>query len=356
MHVVLVNYEYPPVGGGGGVITRSIEHGLKARGHRVDVVTTGRQTAASVTTMPRLISFPLTSLPSLVSRVRGSDIDVINGHFSVPSSLALPLVSRLTDIPLVVNVMGADVFDPTRFEAIRPALDLVNDHYVLSAADHVIAPSTDMRDRLPSTIRAKTSVVPYFVDIDRFDPGTGPDPDAPIQLLAVCRLVQRKNLKRALTAVARIRERGTPVRYTIVGDGPRRQALQAHAKALELEAAVEFVGTVSDDALTAHYRKADVFLLPSTHEAFGVVFLEALASGLPVVTSTTGGQTDIVTDDVGTTVDASSPAAIANGIERVLADRSRMADSARTRVCSTYTADQVLPQYERIYESVCRER
>lgn len=346
MHVALLNYESPPYCGGGGVFTDDLDQALTNAGLETTTITGGRE--SSEATLTELLSFPITSATDVTTAVRDG-VDVLNGHFSVPTSVALPAMKRVYDVPLVVNVMGADVFDPTRYGRLRPILDAVNNHWVLKHADAVVAPSSDLFNRLPPEIRQKTEVIPYFVDVERFTPSDTTDRDT-LRLLSVSRLVERKNLTTALLAADKLHSRGLDVEMTVAGSGSQRNSLERLASRLEVN--VDFLGYVSDEKLPELYREHDLFVLPSHHEAFGIVYLEALASGLPVVASDVGGQTDIINDAVGRTVDGDDRDAVAEAIADLWTNYGYHAENARRHVENTYVANEVADRYCDLYSRV----
>lgn len=315
------------------------------------LVTGNAESSESSNGLADLAGFPVSSFPGMWWCAGESDI--IHTHFSVPTSLAAPLISRARSKPLIVNAMGADVYDPTRFGALRPALDVINKHWVFRAADAIVVPSTDMLKRLPASVRQKAHVIPYFTDVERFAPESH-SKHSTLRLLSVSRLVKRKNLRTSLRTLSHLVSTGMDVSLTIAGDGDERWELQALAQELGVEEHVEFAGFVPDEDLPALYASHDVFVLPSYHEAFGIVFVEALASGLPVVTSDVGGQTDIVTEDVGRTAFPEADDLHAKHIREIADDYERFSRAARERAESHYSADVVLDGYATLYSEVTR--
>lgn len=173
----------------------------------------------------------------------------------------------------------------------------------------------------------------FFQDRDVADAAA----DRPLEILTVTRLsshTRRKNVDGVLRAVARLEADHQDIHYTVVGDGDDRPRLEALARELGIEARVTFAGKVELDDLLAAYRRADLFILASKAtaddvEGFGIVYIEASASGVPAMCSRAGGATDAVVDGVnGLLIDDSSPAAIAAGIERFGNERRRFAPSA----------------------------
>lgn len=287
MKVLLVNYEYPGVTencGGGGRVTELLKRGLGELGHTV-VVVTDREDGSHLT-------FPIRTYRRLQSAIRDFQPDVVNAHFSIPTGLPLARICRKRGIPLVTSIMGADLYDPTRYGRIRPVLNRVNS-YVFRRSDAIVTPSTDMGKRVPARYQCRARVIRYGIDPESWS-WQPKKLTEPIQIVTVCRLVDRKNLTTAIETVTQLQAEGYCVEYTIVGKGPLAETLEqryGHHDWLSLP------GYVAD--LQATFDQSHIFFLPSKHEAFGMVFLEALASGLPVVTSRTGGQTDIVDYAVG---------------------------------------------------------
>jgi glycosyltransferase involved in cell wall biosynthesis len=126
-----------------------------------------------------------------------------------------------------------------------------------------------------------------------------------------------------------------------VGDGVLRPRLEELTAELEIQGNVEFLGRLSDSEVNDTFRQADIFLLPSRKEGFGIVFLEAWKYGLPVICGNVDASSEVVTDGVdGLTVDPCSAEAIASAIESLLADAQRrreFASSGRAKILSMYS-------------------
>lgn len=339
LSINLVNYEFPGVTancGGGGAVTETLHDRLQARDHDSQVVT-DRDGGHYVTS-------PLRLFPQLQ---RARDSDVINAHFSVPSGLPAAHYAREHGTPLVVSVMGADIYDPSRFGLLKHPRDLAN-QYVFASADRVVAPSTDMARRVREQYGIDPKVIHYGIDPDRYR-WQPRKLQSPVQLLSVCRLVQRKNLDRAIAAASELRERGHNVNYRIVGKGPERARLRREHRGTDW---LSFPGYAEN--LSQFYAAADVFFLPSLHEAFGMVYLEALAAGLPVVGSNSGGATDILTHEVGGCPDPHDTADIRRALSAVLNDYASYQKATRGYVRRRFSASQMTDAYENLYREVRR--
>ncbi|MGY1604679.1 glycosyltransferase family 4 protein [Geodermatophilus sp. SYSU D00815] len=149
---------------------------------------------------------------------------------------------------------------------------------------------------LPSEQWGKAGLVRMGVDTRRFSPAPAADrpPGAPLRVLSVGRLVPEKGAPLLLDAVARLVAAGTPVHLTLVGGGPLHDLLAAEIRARGLDDAVELAGPRGQEELPDLYRASDAFCLPSFAEGLPVVLMEAMASGLPVVTTTIAGIPELV--------------------------------------------------------------
>jgi len=332
MRILLVNYEWPNVTtncGGGGRIAKTLATQL-AKKHDVQVITD--------TTNGHHTTFPIRKHRHINRVIDQFAPDVVHGCFSLPSSLGLPRLCRKHNVPLVTTVMGADVYDPTRYHRIRPLMDHLNS-YIFKHSNAVVAPSTDMAARVRRKHGMTPSVVHYGIETGGCEWRKKRVADCP-NVLTVSRLVARKNLD----VVARAATQMDGAAYRSVGKGPLMESLQ------QLESAnTEFVGYADD--LTPFWEWGDVFVLPSEHEAFGIVFLEALAHGLPVVTSNQGGQTDIIDESVGVCV-SPTVSSVADGIRTVLEDYERYQSATESYVQSKFSSTVMAEEYEEVYQSV----
>jgi phosphatidylinositol alpha-1,6-mannosyltransferase len=200
------------------------------------------------------------------------------------------------------------------------------------------------------------------VDTERFRPSIeGSDVlrrrlagDAMLVCLSVGRLQRRKGHDLVLQAIAGLGSRREELRYVIVGDGEERARLEAMTHQLGLDAVVRFQGSVASDELPLYYAASDLFLLPNRVEArdfegFGIVFLEAAASGVPVIAGRTGGVPEAVLDGhSGLLVSGEDAAELRHAMTILLENRDRraaMGHCGRERVLREFTwqraADQV---------------
>jgi glycosyltransferase involved in cell wall biosynthesis len=230
---------------------------------------------------------------------------------------------------------------------------------VLGAADRIIATSPRYIETSPwlRPVREKCVVVPLGVDVIRFTPSNQSHTGL-LTLLFVGRLRYYKGLDTLLQALSRV----PGVRLTIVGKGPMREKWESLSQALGLGERVVFVGEVDDADLPGWYRRADLFVLPANAraEAFGMVLLEARASGLPCITTEVGtGTSWIVQDGVtGFVVPPMDPPALAEAIQRMQDAplRRQMGAVSYERVRKLFTQQQMIAQVMEVYEDTLYNR
>lgn len=184
---------------------------------------------------------------------------------------------------------------------------------------------------------ARIAIVPELIDLADWRArlaAAAPPPAHPPTVLTVARMYPRKRLEDLLTAAAQVRERVRGVRFRIVGEGPESARLRALHTRLGLGDTVTFLGDVSAAALAVEYVGADCFCLPSAQEGFGIVFLEAMTAGLPIVACRAAAVPEVVTDgETGVLVEPRSPEALAWALAAMLSDpaRARALGMAGTR-------------------------
>jgi glycogen synthase len=197
------------------------------------------------------------------------------------------------------------------------------------------------------------NVVPNGVDLVRFS-AAGPVP-ASGTILLVGRLAAQKGVDVALRALAAVLGRCPEARLVVAGDGDQALYLRRTARYLGIASHVEFAGWQTGDALVALYQQANVVVVPSRYEPFGLVALEAMACGRPVVASQVGGLAEVVVDsETGYLVPPGDDLRLAQRIVRLLLDdgtATRLGRAARQRA-ESYSWDLIAARTERIYGQI----
>jgi glycosyltransferase involved in cell wall biosynthesis len=208
-----------------------------------------------------------------------------------------------------------------------------------------------------------TWLLPKGIDTERFRPGvfvrelrTQLAPAGEKIVLTVCRLDPRKNLSTLIRAAALVRDRNkVNCRFVLVGDGVERAMLEQEVRALGLQDQFVFIGAVPNNSplLPEYYNAADLFALPTLYEGFGWVFQEAMACGLPILTTNAGSNPEVV-GGVGVMVPIKSPERLADEIESLLLDPKRMTEMRGRGLdrIKQFEWGSLLPKYEEFFSSV----
>jgi len=322
MRILAINYEYPPIGGGGGFVTRDILEQTVQYGHSVSIVTSYfkglqkhefvngveifrvpvlfRNEIEVASSLSMLSYFPASVLHALLN-FNGHKYDIINTHFAVPSGPTGYLLSRLFGLPNVLTIHGGDIFDPSKSLSPHKIPVLRNVvQFIINYADRVVAQSNDTRTNACRYYRVKRpiDIIPLGIKKPLFKRKTRSDFGLDSEEIVFCtigRLVKRKNLDDALEALSRIKD---SLRFTflIIGDGPERPHLETLVRRFGLDGSVRLVGNVSDEVKFQLLDLSDCYLSTALHEGFGLVFLEAMECGLPVICYNRGGQNDFLLD------------------------------------------------------------
>ena len=262
----------------------------------------------------------------------------------------------------IVSIKG-ELAEEARFERGLARIRLTAESFLERAnartADGVVATSEHSRSRIRDDYGVpieRIAVVPEPIDLARWDRaladadaparGAGSSPSRP-SILCVAHLYPRKDVATLLEAFARMPP-GAALR--IVGTGPERERLDDRVRALGLSGRVELLGHVSFARLAEEYRRADIFCLPSRQEGFGIVFLEAMAAGLPIVAARGTAVPELVVDGVcGDLVAPGDPDALAAALGRLVSDEARrraLGEAGRRRVAA-YDAPAVAGRFLR---------
>jgi glycosyltransferase involved in cell wall biosynthesis len=389
VRILLLNYEFPPVGGGGGVATLALARQW-ARDHEVDCVTSrvGRLPVREVVEgirvfrvpvmgragmdaapMLSLLCYPVSGLIAAQRLTRRRRYDVINSHFAVPTGPLGMALSAAWRIPHVVSIHGGDIYDPSkRFSPHRWWLLRRAVRSVLKMADAVVAQSTDTAARAAEFCgddlgpAMKVIPLPFDPPVALLDAaarqqaraGLGLEQDA-FYLVSVGRLVRRKAYDRLILALEHLPD---SVRLVIVGGGPLANELRSLAAAHGLAERVRLAGRISERDKYRYLKASDLYVLSSWHEGFGIVLQEAMAAGLPIVSTSHGGQTDVLKAGVNALlVENNEPQILARAVRELLQDeaaRNAMAE-ANSQEVARFASEAIAGLYLDVFrEAVSR--
>jgi len=323
MKVLLINYEFPPLGSGAANATRHVAREMLRRRHAVTVLTSGfrglppHETLDGVEVrrirVPRrrpdrcppgeLLAFALAAIAAALRLAAERRPDVCLAFFGFPCGPAAWALKRLRGVPYCVSLRNADVPRPAVQENRLlqvPLRWLVR--RIWREADVVTAVSEGLAEAASHLAPGLTCrVVPNGVDTSLFSPAPERKEhrEGPIHLLYVGRLRRFKGLLELLDAVAEvIHARGIRCRLDIAGTGPIERRLRRRVAERSLRPHVRFLGRVNHEAMPEIYWAADIFVFPSHAEGMSNALLEAMASGLAVVATPVEGSRELIRDGV----------------------------------------------------------
>ena len=282
---------------------------------------------------------------------------VVNVHWWFPGGLAVWPRLRAAP-PCVLTSHGTDLFLLDRFRAVRAVAGPV-----FRSAREVTVISSPLVDRVRSLGVAadRIAVIPMPLTAEVFgsSPAGAEVARAPGRLLFVGRLVERKGPEYAVRALALLRARARQATLTLVGDGPEREPLAALARSLGVDDAVSFTGALAPRDVADQYRRASALVLPAVtdwkgeQEGFGMVLVEAMLSGLPVVATRSGGIPDIISDgETGFLVPERDADALAGAVARVLGDQQlaeRIGRRAAEEVARRFAPEAIARRFDEVY-------
>jgi len=361
-----------PTPGGSGVVATELGKSLAQRGHDVHFITNGHparlrafQERVYLHTVetgqyPVFQGYTPYSLSLAVKIREVADqykLDLVHCHYAIPHATSAFLAREMLKpkhLPTMTTLHGTDItlvgMMPSFYEITR---------FSISASDGITTVSEFLRRETEQEfhIDRPIDVIHNFVDSEEFRPQR----DRPIRkqlapkgeriLMHVSNFRKVKNLPVILDVFCEVR-RETPTRLVLIGDGPEREAVERRAVELSVADDVLFLG--DQEYIGEILPEADVFLLPSEHESFGLAALEAMACGVPVVGSRIGGLPEVIVD--GETGFLCSPHDVGCMRELVLGlfrDEERrlaLGAAARARAVEKFDRDRIVDQYLAAYQ------
>lgn len=363
-----------PTFGGSGIVATELAMALAAAGDEVHIISYALPSRLSLT-RPNLFfhqvvvpDYPLFEFPpyslALASKItevtRFQGLDLIHVHYAVPNAASAIVARQILaprPLPVVTTLHGTDVTlvgnDPSYLETTR---------WAVRESDAVTSVSAWLRDATEEQLGLEEhpiEVIPNFVDPRRYERVRGSDgarrwakPGERI-LVHVSNFRPVKRVMDVLDVFLRVRER-MPARLLLVGDGPERAKLESRCRAEGCCDVVTFLGqlTAVEEVLVG----ADLFLLPSENESFGLAGLEAQACSVPVVGSTVGGIPEVITDgETGLLYPVGDVDAMAAGALALLEDGERHAAFARRAhelAIERFAEEKIVARYRAVYERV----
>ena len=363
-----------PTYGGSGIVGSELGKELARRGHTVHFIASALPTRLTELNERvrfhevEMMSYPLfehqpytLALATKMATVaEAENLDLLHVHYAIPHSISAILARESLKpqrrLPVITTLHGTDI---TLVGADRSYLPITR--YGIAQSDGVTAISNYLKRETEETFGyAHAEVIPNFVCGSEYRRQLVPQLRAELSPRGEPLLVHVSNfrpVKRPVDCVeilARVRERGIEARLVMVGDGSERGRAEHRAHSLGLESFCTFVG--KQPRIVDYLSAADVLLLPSEQESFGLAALEAMACEVPVVASRVGGVPEVVTDgETGCLSAVGDVEKMGADAARLLADeavRRAMGERARESALAHYNTDLVIPQYIEFYERI----
>ncbi len=389
LHVLLLNYEFPPMGGGAGHASFQMARVLVAQGYQVDVVTSGiaGQPPLEVVDGVRIHrvrslrrnihdcglwgawSYVISAQPVVRRLLCACRYDVIHYFFGLPTGLLSLCTPGAGRVPSVISLRGSDVPGndlTSRVLRWSHRLLLPITRRIWRCADQVVANSEALRALAERVLPEKTiGVIPNGIEHNVFQPRRAADADQPagkqspvVRVLTVARLVRRKGLDDLLQALALLKD--DRLRLTIQGWGSDGDRLHALAVRLGVYRQVTFAGFAEREQLPPVYHGSDIFVLSSHSESCAMALLEAMACGLPVVATRVGGMIEKVQDGInGLLVPPSNPQALAEALRRLIDSpelRRTFGERNAMKIQRAYSWEDIADQYLALYRDIIAGR
>lgn len=298
----------------------------------------------------RLVSVNLKNIATAEKKL--GPVDLIHAHVCYPGGALAYRLSRRLNVPYVITEhMGPFPFD-RYMDGGRPipALDEAAKH-----ADALIPVSESLSERMKSFGYENRFYIPNFVDEDLFKPVEPPKKGKPFQFFTLCALEKPKGVEDLIRGIRQWNPDGEEVAFVIAGDGVDRDYFQQLAVDLGVDSLITWVGKIEREEVPEYMNRCDAFVLPSHHESFGIVYVEANACGKPVIATRCGGPESIVNETNGILVPVSDPAALAKAMDQMKKSiRSYNREEIRADFLKRFSKQTVTGQITALYSSLIR--
>jgi glycosyltransferase involved in cell wall biosynthesis len=374
----MLNNEFPPLGGGTGTVNRAVlQRFTQVPGLEIDLITSAlgnkpeeelfserikiykvpvRNKNIHHSSNRELATYAGRSFFAALKLHKSRCYDLCFAWSAVPAGPVALWLRWWVGLRYFVRVCGPDIpgFE-RRYSALYPVLTPVIWAVWRNAETVIVKSDVELQMIRARAAKVNTLLVPNGVDLAAFKPENGVPHNGALRLLCVGRLIERKGQQHLIAAVKQLTDEGTEVTLDLVGTGDARVANEVQVEALGLKNRVRFLGYVPREQIARCYASSDVFVLPSYNEGMSVALLEAMASGLPVVVTPTGGTAELVESGVNGFIfdwaDVNSLTAHLRSLARDRAMVRRMGLASHARA-SSFTWEAAARRYLEIFDRI----
>lgn len=362
-----------PTFGGSGVLATELGMALSAKGHEIHFITYKQPVRlhfhpniyyheVSVPTYP-LFDFPPyeTALTStMVNVINNNNLDLLHVHYAIPHASAAYFARQILkktgkDIPYITTLHGTDITLVGKDQTYAPVVT-----FSINESDAITAVSDNLKDETYKhfDIEKEIIVIPNFVDTDRFQHSNKEHfkkmlaPNGERILAHVSNFRKVKRVEDVVTMFKKVHAQ-MPSKLLMIGDGPERQNIEEYCRTLNICSDIRFLG--KQDQVDEILSITDLFVLPSQYESFGLSALEAMACGVPVISTNAGGLPEINVQGVtGYMSEVGDTDDMAKHAIEVLKDEDRLKKFKENAIAhaKTFSRQRIIPLYEQLYESV----
>lgn len=375
MRILMLNCEFPPIGGGAANMNwYFLKEVAKHHDVEIDLITSGlnhttinHDFGSNINirkvnvwkknlhhwTLREMMIYTIKAYFIASRLMLKNKYDLVHAVFGFPSGLIAYLLRK--KVPYVVSMRGSDVpFFNTRFtfgyKLIGPLIKKI-----WASASALTANSKGLKElALLTDPQIDIRVIPNGVDNNEFSPLVA-ESGKGTRLLTVARLINRKGIDYLIRSLSDLKDTIPDLSLTIVGSGNKQTELEALVKKRELSDSVKFLGEVPHNELAAIYSSHDVFILPSFNEGMSNAMLEAMASGLPIVTTETGGTMEMLNGNA-VIIEKGSSDSIRDALRTILPDKEKLNEMKRLSLerAKDFSWSKTVHEYFDFYDEALR--
>jgi len=373
MRILMLNYEFPPLGGGAGNATfYLLKEFAKYDNLKIDLITSSvgkhkeKQFAKNIKiyyldigksdknlhtqNFKDLLKYSWKSREFAKHLISKNNYDLIHSFFGIPCGY----IAMNLRLPYIISLRGSDTpFYSEKYFLLDKLIFKKLSKKIWKNSRAVIANSEDLKNlALNSAPDQKIEIIYNGVDIKEFRPSN--ETNQKFTVISTSRLIKRKGIEYLIDAFIKFNDKYNNSKLLLIGDGDLKKELKERVRKADIQSKIDFLGVVNHSEIAAYYQQSDVFVLPSLNEGMSNSLLEAMASGLAIVATNTGGVKNLVNSANGVIIEKQNSDDIFNALERLYLDNNllrSMKVNSRKRA-KEMSWEKVAGEYYQLYLSI----